>query len=187
MRAAQPFRPAAGSRTCALRPAHQRPRSAPLRSTLRRALPTRPRPRHQDVISSANTSKQRTWSRFTETLTRTGWMVCWVIGLSPSRPLLRRTGRTRRGSWSRTARGSSAAVPARPGRPGRRRVPSWRSTTRPTSLSTLRCRETAGRLTGTSAASYPTDWGPSSRRSMIACRAAAPQPPVRVAEELQRR
>ena len=38
---------------------------------------------HHDVISSVKTSKQRFWSSPTETLTRTGLMVCWVIGLSP--------------------------------------------------------------------------------------------------------
>ena len=41
-----------------------------------------------------------------------------------------------------------------------RRVPSGRSTTRPASLSTFRCCETAGRLTGRSRASSPTGSGP---------------------------
>src|SRR5438046_7612267 len=46
-----------------------------------------------------------------------------------------------------------------------RRVPSLRSDTRPASLSTLRCCDTAGRLTGRSWAISPTGFGPSRSRS----------------------
>src|SRR4051812_19180429 len=48
-----------------------------------------------------------------------------------------------------------------------RRLPAGRSTTSPASLSTLRCCETAGRLTGSSRASSPTAVGDSARRSKI--------------------
>src|SRR5918996_2087084 len=49
-----------------------------------------------------------------------------------------------------------------------RRAPSGRSITSPASLSTLRCCDTAGRLTGSSRASSPTALGRSARRSKIA-------------------
>src|SRR4051812_33217711 len=55
-----------------------------------------------------------------------------------------------------------------------RRVPTWRSTTRPASFSTLRCWETAGRLTGSSLASSPTARGCSATRSKIARRVGSP-------------
>src|SRR3954465_6956924 len=48
-----------------------------------------------------------------------------------------------------------------------RRLPACRSTTRPASFSTLRCCETAGRLTGSSRASSPTARGRSATRSKI--------------------
>lgn len=51
-----------------------------------------------------------------------------------------------------------------------RRVPSARSVTSPTSLSTLRCCETAGRLTGNAFASPVTDEGRSHSIVMIARR-----------------
>src|SRR5919198_874590 len=47
-------------------------------------------------------------------------------------------------------------------------LPDCRSTTSPASFSTLRCCDTAGRLTGSVAASSPTASGPSTRRSKIA-------------------
>src|SRR5919198_853265 len=56
-----------------------------------------------------------------------------------------------------------------------RRLPSRRSRTRPTSLSTFRCCETAGRLTGSSPASSPTSRGPSESRSRIAWRVGSPR------------
>src|SRR5262245_49769240 len=51
-----------------------------------------------------------------------------------------------------------------------RRVPSAREVTRPASLSTLRCCETAGRLTGTSSAISPTARGRAATRSKISRR-----------------
>ena len=61
---------------------------------------------------------------------------------------------------SRTARGRREARPARRGRAGRcAGCPPRRSTTSPASLSTFRCCETAGRLTGSSRASSPTALG----------------------------
>src|SRR3954468_8746576 len=56
-----------------------------------------------------------------------------------------------------------------------RRLPAWRSKPSPAPLSTLRCCETAGRLTGRSAASAPTEDGPSARRSKIARRVGSPR------------
>src|SRR3954468_8419241 len=55
-----------------------------------------------------------------------------------------------------------------------RRLPSARSVTRPASLSTLRCWDTAGRLTGSSRASSPTARGRSARRSKISRRVGSP-------------
>src|SRR5436190_4039289 len=55
-----------------------------------------------------------------------------------------------------------------------RRVPAARSTTSPASFSTLRCCETAGRLTGMSRASSTTALGRSARRSKIARRVGSP-------------
>ena len=49
------------------------------------------------------------------------------------------------------------------------------SITSPASLSTLRCCETAGRLTGSSPASSPTARGRSARRSKIARRVGSPR------------
>jgi len=56
-----------------------------------------------------------------------------------------------------------------------RRVPSATSRTRPASFSTLRCCETAGRLTGKLRARSPTALGPSARRSKISRRVASPR------------
>ena len=55
-----------------------------------------------------------------------------------------------------------------------RRLPARRSITSPASFSTFRCWETAGRLTGSSAASSPTARGRSARRSKIARRVGSP-------------
>src|SRR3954451_12182510 len=51
-----------------------------------------------------------------------------------------------------------------------RRVPSARAVTRPAALSTLRCCETAGRLTGRSSAISPTARGRAATRSKISRR-----------------
>src|SRR3954464_32246 len=55
-----------------------------------------------------------------------------------------------------------------------RRLPTCRSVTSPACLSTLRCWETAGRLTGSSPAIAPTEAGPSPRRSKTARRVGSP-------------
>src|SRR3712207_1680874 len=55
-----------------------------------------------------------------------------------------------------------------------RRVPTGRSTTRPAPFSTLRCCETAGRLTGSSRAISPTARGRVARLSKIARRVGSP-------------
>src|SRR5215217_8805263 len=55
------------------------------------------------------------------------------------------------------------------------RVPSASSTTRPPSLSTRRCCETAGRLTGRWLASSPTEWGRRASSSKIARRVGSPR------------
>src|SRR5918995_3773485 len=65
-----------------------------------------------------------------------------------------------------------------------RRAPAGRSITSPASLSTLRCCETAGRLTGSSRASSPTAVGRSASRSKIARRVgslSALSPRIRLA------
>jgi len=69
--------------------------------------------------------------------------------------------------------GAGRAVPARVGlydARGRTPLPSDRALTSPASSSTLRCCETAGRLTGSSFASSPTALGRSASRSKIARR-----------------
>src|SRR6478672_7316864 len=55
-----------------------------------------------------------------------------------------------------------------------RRLPTCRSVTSPACLSTFRCWETAGRLTGSSPAIAPTEAGPSPRRSKTARRVGSP-------------
>src|SRR5208337_3025555 len=56
-----------------------------------------------------------------------------------------------------------------------RRVPSATSRTRPASLSTLRCCDTAGRLTGKPRARSPTALGLSATRSTISRRVESPR------------
>src|SRR6266536_3719647 len=56
-----------------------------------------------------------------------------------------------------------------------RRAPAAVSTTRPASFSTLRCCETAGRLTGSSRASSPPARGRSASRSRMARRVGSPR------------
>src|SRR6476620_561746 len=56
-----------------------------------------------------------------------------------------------------------------------RRVPLALSVTRPASLSTFRCWETAGRLTGNASASSPTARGRSARHSKMARRVGSPR------------
>src|SRR6478672_6875983 len=55
-----------------------------------------------------------------------------------------------------------------------RRLPTCRSVTSPACLSTFRCWETAGRLTGSSPAIAPTEAGPSPSRSKTARRVGSP-------------
>src|SRR3954469_17561957 len=56
-----------------------------------------------------------------------------------------------------------------------RRVPAARSVTRPAALSTFRCCETAGRLTGSSRARPPTELGRSASFSNTARRVGSPR------------
>src|SRR6184192_2666413 len=63
-----------------------------------------------------------------------------------------------------------------------RRLPAWRSSTSLACLSTFRCCETAGRLTGISPARAPTDEAPAARRSKIARRVGSPRAAIGSAE-----